>query len=340
MPSRAIKGMITDSGWEIFKEVSDELGSGGNFCVRYLARSEQGKVGFLKAMDLTRATSLEHLKGLISEYLFEQKISEQCHRKGMSHIASAIDSGELTPPGYESMGVNGTVYYLIFEKADGDFRQKHFDAKKKQWIHAFRAAHHVAIGAAQLHRSGIAHQDIKPSNILSFSNENFKVSDLGRVTDSSGESPFSGMRYTGDTSYNPPEMLHGSYRINGFSERYLSDIYLVGSLLFHIVEGVQITAILKQEAELINNRIRWLNYEEALPIWMTAFNAVLERFYENCQILFPNEMAYSLKITVAEMCSPDISRRGRKGINNSICSMERYVGKAANIVRLALVHGV
>lgn len=340
MPSRQLQGLVTDSGWTIFEHISDSLGSGGNFCTRYLARSQDGQIGFMKAMDLTRAAGdINSIKRLIDEYIFEQSVSEQCRGLNLSRIASAIESGEIDVPGFD--GLNGKVYYLIFDKAEGDFRQSHIEAKEKAWLHAFKALHHVSIGISQLHRAGIAHQDIKPSNILSYSDETFKISDLGRVTDIDNKSPFSNMRFTGDTSYNPPEYLHGSYRLSEFRDRYLSDVFMLGSLAYHIVEDVQIISPTRMEAEQIyGNPMVGLPYQEALPIWMTAFSTVLERFHLSCTEKFGGELARLIRDLVEELCTPDVSLRGKNIRKPGLFNVERYVGKTASIVRQVKVDSV
>src|SRR5204862_166519 len=74
-----------------------------------------------------------------------------------------------------------TVEYLIFEKADADIRA-HLDAHADLDIaFALRALHHVAIGLKQLHSVNVAHQDVKPSNVLIFPGNESKVGDLGRA---------------------------------------------------------------------------------------------------------------------------------------------------------------
>lgn len=49
--------------------------------------------------------------------------------------------------------------------------------------------HQITAALRQLHGSGIAHQDIKPSNILFFQDDHTKLADLGRASDRHGGSP-------------------------------------------------------------------------------------------------------------------------------------------------------
>ena len=103
MPASALLGLTTDSGWKITQQLNNTLGSGGNFCCRYLARSLDGQEGFLKAMDLTRAMGdLRDLQKLINEYLFEQDILYFCQNKKMTRVVTPLDAGQLDVPNYQA----------------------------------------------------------------------------------------------------------------------------------------------------------------------------------------------------------------------------------------------
>ncbi len=68
MPSRSLLHLTTPSGWKIVEDLNNNhLASGGNFCCRYIAKSNSGEIGFLKAMDLTRALNggLQELQNLV-----------------------------------------------------------------------------------------------------------------------------------------------------------------------------------------------------------------------------------------------------------------------------------
>ena len=54
MPAKSLLGMKTPSGWTVVKSLNNKLGSGGSFCVRYLAESTEGRIGFLSFMFLMR----------------------------------------------------------------------------------------------------------------------------------------------------------------------------------------------------------------------------------------------------------------------------------------------
>ncbi|WP_188149515.1 protein kinase family protein [Teredinibacter waterburyi] len=277
-------------------------------------------------MDISRALGQgpEAIQSLITEYIFERDILEHCKALRMSKVVLALDAGELTVPNFQ----NGTVYYLIFEKADGDLRQEFLNnLNHKKWRNAFKAIHHVSVGAAQLQRARIAHQDIKPSNVLCFSEES-KLSDLGRVTDEGGRSPFLGAQFTGDPRYEP---IEGNFGVHGndFIDRYHTDIYMVGSLAYQLVTGIQMPAKMMEEARLLTPHVFSMSYIEALPILISAFNTIIDRFHKKCEKDFGEKIAVNLKTVVFEMCHPDKEKRGAPGAKRTAqrLSFERYVGK-------------
>jgi serine/threonine protein kinase len=340
MPSRSILGFTTTSGWEITDALNNKLGTGGHFCVRYLARSRDGVVGFLKAMDLSHAIGdLHRLQATVDEYLFERDILDYCKGLKLNRVVTPLDAGEIIVPSF-APPLN-KVYYVIFEKAEDSLRGAHFEASGPKWLPAFKALHHVAIGIEQLHSTGIAHQDIKPSNVLAFQEEQYKISDLGRVVDSEGKSPFKNTHFPGDHTYKPIEMFYGHASLD-FLDRKSCDLYMLGGLAYYIIESVPINASVNNEATLIDGHVRRRTYSDALPVLVSAYATVMNRFYDTCQAKFGEKIAKLLYKVVFETCNPDISVRGCPGkVDKSIrLSPRRYVGMFANIVRAATIYSV
>lgn len=338
MPSRSLEGLKTDSGWTIERRLSEKLQSGGNHCVRYSATSSEGKSGFLKAMDFSRARNVDDVNNLSAAYIFEREVLERCKNRNMSKVVIALDHGEISVPGFPE-GIGSTVYYIIFEVADeGDFRQKHLDSfnnSVQALFSRFKALHHVCLGLEQLHGAGLAHEDIKPSNILCFEGGIAKVSDLGQVTDYHGRSPFSGADFTGDPHYIPINLRCGD-ALSEFEDRFATDLYMAGSMAYHIVEQIQITTVLMDEILQIAPHFWTLPYLERLPYMITAYNAVIQRFGESIEIRLGADLAESISNMVYEMCYPDPKQRGNKKFAKKFSrySMRRYVSKCSRVVRL------
>jgi len=91
----------------------------------------------------------------------------------------------------------------------------------------------VLEGCAHLHRVGMSHGDIKPQNIL-VSAERVKLTDFGSSV--LPEDMYARTRENGGTIlYSAPEIVGATLATRDASARYLSDIYSLGVLLYHLV---------------------------------------------------------------------------------------------------------
>lgn len=339
MPAHSLLGITTNSGWTVTKKFTNPLGTGGNFCVRYRVNSPNYGDAFMKAMDLTGWTDLQDINRVTGEYLFEQKVLELCSNKNLNRIVRSLDVGRITLP--NKPAPLNTAYYVIFEEAEGDVRQKHLNGIASDSRSKFRVLHHVSVGISQLHRNGISHQDIKPSNVLTFPDEENKISDLGRVVDKNGESPFSNLPFPGDTGYMPIEMHFGIMDLD-FSTRILCDIYMVGSLLYQMIEGVQIKTPVIAEAENIQSGVLRMSFNDALPILISAHNTVQNRARTKCAYAMDAELAQSISEIIDQMCHPDPQIRGNttRAKTSQHIKMDRFVGKLSNLLRQAIIKGL
>jgi eukaryotic-like serine/threonine-protein kinase len=104
----------------------------------------------------------------------------------------------------------------------------------------------VTLALAQLHKGGIAHQDIKPSNVVSVAaalevaESRVKVGDLGRVVRRDVSGPFNTMIWPGDQRYMPPERWYAHMPSDWTDAREAADAYMVGSLLLFLFTGVSL----------------------------------------------------------------------------------------------------
>jgi eukaryotic-like serine/threonine-protein kinase len=76
-----------------------------------------------------------------------------------------------------------------------------------------RWLHHVATGLQQLHFSEIAHQDVKPANILVMADRTAKIGDMGRAHRRAV--PMNYLKQERDRTYAAPELLYGGSMSNG-----------------------------------------------------------------------------------------------------------------------------
>lgn len=208
-PAKRLAGRELANGWVVGELINrSPTATGGTFSASYEIYSTHGERAFLKAMDYTAALQstdpARALQAMTEAYNFERNILEKCKSKKLSRVVRVLDAGTI-PSESDAAGV---VQYLIFELADRDVRAHvhrligDFDIA---W--ALRTAHHVAAGLRQLHSIGVAHQDIKPSNILVFDGKHSKLADLGRSSDRGSASPHDQLACAGDKTYAPPELL-------------------------------------------------------------------------------------------------------------------------------------
>ena len=120
-------------------------------------------------------------------YNFERDLLDKCHSHRLSRIVRVLDAGTLPSTAGDPASV---VQYLIFELADGDIRSFIQIANDLDVAWALRMMHHVTAALRQLHSAGIAHQDVKPSNILIFQRRRSKLARPRSRFDRFRQSPF------------------------------------------------------------------------------------------------------------------------------------------------------
>ena len=124
----------------------------------------------------------------------------------------------------------------------------------------------------------MAHQDLKPSNVLVF-DEAEKIADLGRAWHNLRGSPHDAMTCAGDMGYAPPELLYGFTSANSNERRYGADFYLLGSMVFFMFTGLRANALLFITLAPEHHPKMWKGtYQEVLPYLSHAFSLMLQEF--------------------------------------------------------------
>lgn len=240
-----LEGLTLSNGWIVLEHLArNPNGSGGTFSQSYrVKRGEQ--VGFLKAFDFAHAfkpgaDTTELIQLLTSAYNYEKAILAHCSHRRLSNVVLAMDHGHVQVPGLGEM--EGRVFYLVFEMAEGDVRcqldvNKSFDA-----LWCMHALKDICLGLWQVNREMIAHQDVKPSNVLSFSGDEFKLSDFGRSSRRGHAVWYDGQDFPGDRTYAPPELLYGYTHPDFVPRRVGCDLYMLGNLAAFLFSGVNVTS--------------------------------------------------------------------------------------------------
>jgi eukaryotic-like serine/threonine-protein kinase len=322
-------GLELENGWEVTKHLPRNPGAtGGTFSQSYEARNGE-RVGFLKAFDFAPAfepgvDTPEIIQIMVEAYNHERDVLSHCRERRMSNVVLSIEHGSVQVPGLSQM--EGRVFYMIFEMATGDVRIQMDTSKRMDVLWCMRALRDVCLGLFQVHREMIAHQDAKPSNVLTYRNGSFKVADFGRSSRRGHFARHDSLPVAGDMTYTPPELLYGYLHPDFAPRRIGCDLYMLGNLATFLFSGVNVTALLLSHLDSQHHPKNWGGtYEQVLPYVRSAFTKVLD----DLRPLVDEIVRDDVMRLVAELCDPDLALRGHpKGVGRpDQYSLERYVSQ-------------
>jgi serine/threonine protein kinase len=323
-----LMGLTLKNDWKVVEHIARHPnGSGGTFSESYRVE-RAGQSGFLKAFDFSNAfrdkvNTTTIIQTLTSAYNFEREILDHCKQRRLTRVVLAIDHGDVQVP---DMGeIEGRVFYLIFEMAKGDVRRQIDASNSFDSLWCMRALKDVSLGLYQVHKEMIAHQDVKPSNVLNFPDGGFKVADFGRSSMKGRNAWYDEHPIAGDKTYAPPELLYGYIHPDFVPRRMGCDLYMLGNLVSFMFSGVNITSAIFAKLDTKHHPHAWTgSYEEVLPYLQSAFAAVLEDQNQYIREQLVRDAVIDL---IKQLCNPDIALRGHpKGIAKSDqYSLERYV---------------
>ncbi|MBU2118743.1 MAG: serine/threonine-protein kinase [Alphaproteobacteria bacterium] len=337
--SDRLVGLDLVDGWRVTRHLArNPNGSGGTFSQSYEAQNG-GRIAFVKAFDFDRAfepdaDTLVELNKLTGDYMHERAVLDHCQKKRLSNVVVAIGHGSVQVPGLSAQ--EGLVYYILFEKADGDVRCQMDVTKRFDTVWCLAAMKDVSLGLWQVHKEFIAHQDTKPSNILTFAGQNFKVADFGRSSWRGVSVRHDDYKVAGDRSYAPPELLYGMVHQDFAPRRIGCDLYMMGNLVAFLFSGVNVTAHLLSHLDRQHHPSQWKDtYDQALPYLNRAFSQVIDDIAPRVD----EKVRAEIVQIISELCAPDLLKRGHpKGIaRKQQYSLERYVAKFEMLLKRAQV---
>lgn len=327
-------GLKLVGGWEVIESVA-KTGSqtGSYFSKGYLARNEDGRVAFLKAMDFSEANGAPDfaraIEQIARQFNFERDVLDYCKTRKLSNVVKSIGGGLVDVDGAGNPLSN--VQYFLFEPADGDIRRviASFDQITLSWV--LGVLHETAVGLRQLHLALIAHQDVKPSNVLAFGGgKQVKVADLGCASVRGQSCPRDGLGIPGQVSYAPPEQLYSYVHPDWLIRRVGSDMYQLGSLGFFLLCGIPMNAMLAAELEGQFHWGRWSGtYADVLPRIEFCFARIKARLLSEGA-----PEAHRLILLLSELCEPNYKNRGdrsRAAAPQRQYSLEAYVSRLGNL---------
>lgn len=335
-PAQALVGVSLEDGWSVIELFPVSSGAtGSTFSVSYRVERQRpdgtAEEAFLKALDLGRLVQAGHrlidvIEHGVGAYRHERDVVLRCSDGRMSNVVRGIGAGQVDVPVEQfdrSFEALGTVPYLILEKADGDVRaaiEGRGAAFDEAW--SLRVLHGVANGIRQLHRVGISHQDLKPSNVMTFGGTIAKVGDLGQACDSTRPSLFEDGK-PGDPNYWPPELLYGFAFEGANVRRNAYDLYHLGSVAVFLISGSGLTALLHEDLE---DEFHWRTwprgYVNVQPYVRDSLARILDRIGQNLS----DRVRVPLIAAIRELCEPHPPSRGNpKRTDPGRYHLDRYV---------------
>jgi eukaryotic-like serine/threonine-protein kinase len=330
--AQLLEGEELTEGWKVLKKIElQPYNTGGAYSCCYEV-SNGTKRGFLKAFDFSpamRAGGGDQIRDILNAFKIEKEILEECTKHRFRNIIQLINQGELM---IKEAEYYPNVYYLIIEYAEkGDVRNA-IKEKRATIEWKLRSLHQLTLGIRQLHSILIAHQDIKPSNIVTMKNDVTKITDFGSaiplVHHDKELPPHLLKHYAGTWEYAPPELLYGDLGTDEIARRIGCDLYLLGSMVAFYFTNMSMTSLIKLNLE---DSLCWTNpklfgqYEQVKAYVIMAFEKALEDIKYQIK---ENEIKENIILIIRYLCNPDPNKRGHpKNIKEigSNYSLERFV---------------
>jgi len=336
-PKDLLAGHVLKSGWVMGQPLPKPLGAtGSNFGTGYIAHRGSEKA-FVKAIDFVHALRdapdpLAALRSLTNEALFERDTLKACAEAGLGHVIRYIEYEVVPAPNGD---LAEQVHCLVMEVGNGDLRATMGAQKVFGGAWALKVMAETAKGIHELHKLGIAHQDIKPSNVISVPNNRstspfgydetlLKISDLGRVTRRGRAGPFDHELFPGDPNYMPPEHWYPNAFAPGVLQnrpwndgREAADAYMLGSLMIFTLTGVTLQSVVVQNLPTAFLPSVWAGrYDEDLIAVLKAAHtkAIVKCISE----VGYGELATPLKSIALEITHPDPTQRGDRKARRAI----------------------
>ena len=326
--------------WYVCKKYDHKSSTGGFFSIGYeVKNTKSGNKAFLKALEYSSAFNSPNfadiLNSMTAAYIFERDLLNKCRDKHLKYVIRILDCGDysITKEQYpDRMVIYPNINYIVLEMADNSMRNMIELSSTIDYSWILRSLHNTAVAINEMHTNLIAHQDIKPSNVLFFNQNNLsKLGDVGRSSVMGTHVEHDDYIFAGDYSYAPFELLYGYQESDWKARRFSCDMFMFGNLIMTYFNGISLTnAVINRLPQDLKPNYWNDKYENILPLIEEKFSECLDLFNTSIDSKLRNEMI-SL---ITQLCCPNPKRRGDlKNSGSQQYSMVRYISKLDLLAR-------
>lgn len=321
-----LQGKTTPGGWFVGEPVTFAADHTGGYFSNCFYVEKDGKTAFLKALDIEKF-DISQLMGVMAGFEYESELLKICKDKRLSRIVQVIESDRIERDPNAS-AVLRYVPFLVFELAEGDIRNSvdASSAVSDQW--RFYVLHQTTLALMQLHGQAIAHQDLKPSNVLLFGADKLKLGDLGRSSLRGKQAPHDGLALPGARNYAPFEQRYSHVPADWVERRLSSDVFHLGCLTVFSFTNICFPEYVMEKLPEPYRPDNWgAAYIEVMPHIQSSLAIAIQEI----SVDFPSRFRANLISIVLDLCHPDPSRRGRANTEGSSVAgllwLQRYASR-------------
>ncbi|MDM4772867.1 lipopolysaccharide kinase InaA family protein [Solimonas sp. SE-A11] len=347
-PAYLLLGLtLPNTQWKITQQIPPGI-TGSTFGVSYLAERDgtNGKeTAFVKAIDFVAAFNepdpLSAFGDLVNLARYESEIADFCTKNGMTKVVRSFGKDQIIPPQFNGDQMR-QVFCIIFERGEGDLRKKLTTVSAPSVSWKLAVLRDVAQAVSQMHKHDVAHQDIKPSNVITLpdvdGSPNSKLGDVGRAVRKSG-GPYNSLPWPGAKAYAPVERYYGYRPSDWKDEREASDAFMVGGLALFLFTGVPLLAALIDRLPDNLKPGQWANgYDSTIKAALTKSQTeVVETLLRPTLPAFADEICN----IVYQLSSPSPEKRGdRRARASGQVGMDRIWSRLRLLAQKAKIQKV
>ncbi len=331
-----LTGKTTAGGWLIGERVefpADHTSGKYSDCF-YV--SKDGQRAFLKALNIARF-ELSQLADVLSGFDYEGMLLNNCRKERLNRVVQILDSGRIEHDPTQ-IPILRYVPFLVLELAQGDIRSTIdvSDIVEDSW--RFQVLHQTTAALLQLHKKAIAHQDLKPSNVLTFDGGVLKLGDLGCSSQQGQPAPHDRAATPGAFAYAPFEQRYGYLSPDWIERRISTDVFHLGCLVvFAFTNMCFPMAVMSKLAEPYQPKNWGDSYLSVAPHVLAAALETLS----DISMDFPQLYRAEITEIVKELCHPMPSERGKpRGVSITTPNrlwLERYVSRFDILMKKATI---